>query len=294
LAQTEELIKSVHMFSKKPVLVYVFGENPIPASWTAEKYPQLVVFTSGNIVQHPKIFRWNFNYNKMRAMLMAKVRTGIQLDSDQFIVAHTDYLFQRTKEEVTDAYPYPIMPVHWMTKDDTMGQKHAYEVYDFHCPDCPTRTMRWGQAHPTWSSAALPFLGKWLEKAFSQQDIFGQRFLEDEDLFNIALWDAGVKKQWCKFDLAPGDVEHMYPSDLSAPRPMMVPQFEDPKWYPEGVTQVFFTCHGAKDVAKTKRQLEGFSKMEDRESRPWVAHKRKSFSSVADFHKAHSEVSCLL
>eukprot|EP00445_Apocalathium_hangoei_P035684 CAMPEP_0203944888 /NCGR_PEP_ID=MMETSP0359-20131031/80553_1 /ASSEMBLY_ACC=CAM_ASM_000338 /TAXON_ID=268821 /ORGANISM="Scrippsiella Hangoei, Strain SHTV-5" /LENGTH=64 /DNA_ID=CAMNT_0050875987 /DNA_START=72 /DNA_END=263 /DNA_ORIENTATION=- len=56
--------------------------------------------------------------NKIRAMLLAKARVGIVLDSDQFVYRGAEALFARTKEEVTAAYPYPIMPVHWMSHDE--------------------------------------------------------------------------------------------------------------------------------------------------------------------------------
>merc|ERR1719487_3233296 len=100
-------------------------------------------------------------------MILSRVRTGIQLDADHFVVPGVDNLFQRTQEEVTESYPFPIMPVHWMSRDDDPKfPVMPYAGYAFHCKACPNRTMRWGQAHPTWTHWALPFIAKWLKNVF--------------------------------------------------------------------------------------------------------------------------------
>ena len=41
---------------------------------------------------------------------------GCQLDADMIVGKYCDRLFDATEKEVTPQYPYPIMPVHWMTR----------------------------------------------------------------------------------------------------------------------------------------------------------------------------------
>merc|ERR1719506_342301 len=101
---TEVLIESVHNSSSKPIIVVNFGDLPVPARWTAERFPQLVAFQArGNA-------DFGFNFNKLRAMILAQVRTGIQVDSDTALIRDCEHFFRRTREEVTEAYPYPILP----------------------------------------------------------------------------------------------------------------------------------------------------------------------------------------
>lgn len=80
-----------------------------------------------------------FNYNKLRAMLISRVRVGVQLDSDQFVAPGSggmesrwgvlngrrafvplhgpgaDYMFNMTEREITREYPIPILPVHYFS-----------------------------------------------------------------------------------------------------------------------------------------------------------------------------------
>jgi len=111
MKETELLIESVHRFSTRPIIAVNFGTVPAPASWS--QYRRLIVLQA-----KPMPPGKCFNYNKFRAMLVSKVRTGIQQDSDQFVARGIDRMFTRTEQEVTEEYPYPILPVHWLSKDD--------------------------------------------------------------------------------------------------------------------------------------------------------------------------------
>merc|ERR1711957_806275 len=102
-------------------------------------------------------------------------------------------------EETTKEYPYPIQPVHWMTRDpeasDMKGQPETYK-WTWKSPEgAPNRTMRWGHAHPTWSHFALPWIAKWTSYVLAPQLfmkeapawLLKQGYFEDEDLMNVAL-----------------------------------------------------------------------------------------------------------
>jgi len=258
LKQTELLIESVHRFSSRPIVAVNFGTSPAPAHW--KNHERLILLEAKPMPEGE-----SFNYNKFRAMLFAQVRTGIELDSDQLVVRGVDHMFLRTSQEVTRDYPYPILPVHWMSKDDDPAFQHVpnpYKDYDYKCANCPNRTMRWGHAHPTWTHWALPFIGNLLDKYLEKKmlgKIPGGTIAEDEDALNIGSWQVQATKQWCKFDIPSMDLfAHFLSQD---PVPLhKAATFADPKWYPKGIPLVFYTAHDAKDPVKTKELLEQLTK----------------------------------
>jgi len=250
--QTELLVESVHRFSQKPIIVIDFvGKSSRVHGLTAKRFPRLVLLRALPIPGGV-----SFNFNKIRAMLMAKVVTGIQLDSDQFVFRGADRMFQRTREEVTAEYPFPILPVHWMSRDP---ESSDYRMYLFQRPDCPKRTMRWGHAHPTWTHYALPFLADLLATQMDMPSHVLNTMVkvdEDEEALNVGLWAGGATKQWCKFDIPWPDVFwKMYArSDVKALTGCC--QYQDKKWYPSGVPLLFYTAHACKNVTETRMALD--------------------------------------
>jgi len=246
-----ELILSVHNFSTRPIVLIDYRGEELPPSWTPANFPRLVVLQAHAL--KPGI---SFNFNKLRAMMLAQVRTGIQLDADQFVYRGIDNMFKRTAEEVTQEYPYPILPVHWMSRDPNEG-KHAYDMYDFRCPRCPKRTLRWSHAHPTWTYLALPFIGQLLADQVDDKDeIFGYhvRVGEDEDSFNVGLWAVGAWKQWCKFDVPATEVFTKFINDDREGLKGCC-GFEDPEWYPAGIPLVFYTAHGCTNPMESREMM---------------------------------------
>jgi len=287
LKQTELLIESVHRFSTRPIVAVNFGPSPAPAHWKNQE--RLVLLLAKPLPEGE-----SFNYNKFRAMLMARARTGIELDSDQLVVKGVDHMFLRTSQEVTKAYPYPILPVHWMSKDDDPAfPNRPYKDYDYKCANCPKRTMRWGHAHPTWTHWALPFvgnlLGKYLEKKMLGNVPAGT-IAEDEDALNIGLWTVQATKQWCKFDIPSMDLfDHFLsqdPAQLQA-----IATFADPKWFPHGIPLVFYTAHDTKDPVKTKELLEKLTKSSPPDS---IYYDGKFYSDALALKMDHSDVGCLI
>lgn len=113
-------------------------------------------------------------------MLISRVRTGVQLDSDQFVAPGVDYMFNMTEREITEAYPVPILPVHYFSRRASgrllrcrsrgFTQRDAPENIWWRrfCPDppkCQLHSMRWSHAHPTWTFWALPWIGRSLRRA---------------------------------------------------------------------------------------------------------------------------------
>merc|ERR1719323_89970 len=192
------LLRSVHLFSSRPLIMVAFNRDfQPPDSW--KEFPNLILYRMDPIVGGV-----SFNFNKIRAMIAARVLVGVELDLDQNVFQGIDAMFAATRRESSADHPYPILPVHWMSRDARPGE--PYYEYNFRAYD-GKRTMRWGHGHPTWSYHALPFLADLLyTRLRAGVDPSGYRgwMAEDEDMLNVMLWKAGVRKNWCKFDLEPG------------------------------------------------------------------------------------------
>merc|ERR1719399_1385831 len=216
-------------------------------------------------------------------MMFTKVKTGIALDADQWVNRGLDSFFDRVAKETTADHPYPVMPVHWMSRDPESSDMKGYpDGYAFHFAsnDAPKRTMRWGHAHPTWTHHALPFLAKWTgyalrpEIAGAPQWFKDQGPVEDEDVLNVGLWAEGVSKQWCKFDItSPSDFEGMY-----MVQKMERPLFQDSKYYPKGIAYIFYTAHDAKDPKVSYNLLQEL--WEPSERRQAINYDGKWFDSA--------------
>lgn len=295
LQEMDVLFQSVQNFSSKPIIAVNFGLHPAPSEWSAARLPHVVVLRAVPLKNVSSYTR--FNFNKFRAMTFARVRTGMVLDADQFVVRGVDNLFDRTKEEVTEKYPYPILPVHWMSRDNDPKFPHPYSAYDFECKSCtkmPRRTMRWGHAHPTWTYWALPFVTTWLRKVLDREPLGGDMDmgkLEDEDVLNLGLWSANATKQWCKFDV-PGPSVYAPYMTKNAEALLACCRYEDPKWYPAGIPIVFYTDHGAKVPTETLNILRAYDS--SNVLPPPIFYNGSFFASGLQLRKAHPELRCII
>mmetsp|Transcript_149578 Transcript_149578/g.479476 ORF Transcript_149578/g.479476 Transcript_149578/m.479476 type:complete len:511 (+) Transcript_149578:302-1834(+) len=267
--QATNLVRSISLFSTRPVVVMVFGDEFVPPlSW--RELPNVLVYRMLPIT--PRV---SFNFNKIRAMIGARAVVGIQLDTDQIIAPGMDSVFNGTRREITDRYPWPMLPVHWMSRDRYPGNGYEAYVFDLYKEK---HTMRWNHAHPTWTFWAVAFLCDLLLerymgrsgsgqaiKAWKLQDVsrgglmsilraggtsqesragnYQGWMIEDEDMLNVNLWRDGAAKAWCKFDLEPS---------LFLTRPFLQKNmYFDPQWYPDGVPLVFFSSHNTKNFEST-------------------------------------------
>jgi len=224
----------------------------------------------------------SFNFNKIRAMIASRVIIGIELDVDQIVAPGIDRVFTATRQESTASYPFPIMPVHWMSRDAQKGE----QFYDYGLHTWKhEHGMRWCHAHPSWSFWSLLFLVDILLKRYLvglakpktmvsgrlwllsnlapinvksliakgdkarkvKKFLFQGYFMEDEDMLNVEMWLANATKAWCKFDLEP---------ELFLYRHWLARRlYSDPRWYPDGVPLMFFSAHNTKDFEKTDKLL---------------------------------------
>jgi len=286
------LVQSVHHFSTAPIVVTNFNAR-VPDSMTLDRFPNLVLMHARSTSTIGK----SFNFNKFTAMLFAKVKRGLVLDADQFVNHGVDYMLQRAAEETTAQYPYPIMPVHWMSRDpesSDMADYPAHYTWVFKSPDAPTRTMRWGHAHPTWSHHALPWLAKWTSYALAPDAtkppawLTDQGHLEDEDLMNVAMWADNATKQWCKYDLpGPGDFE-VYLKQVGQPG-----MWKDSKFYPHGIPLVFFTAHAAKEPDTSHKWLSKLWDDTDDRRKP-ILYNGQWFNSSAALRAHDAALRCII
>eukprot|EP00039_Didymoeca_costata_P017607 m.326602 g.326602 ORF g.326602 m.326602 type:complete len:727 (-) comp16560_c0_seq7:253-2433(-) len=301
------LIRSVHLFSKEYILVFVVGQPTLSVDWDPEVFPRLIIIHANPLETMNHGDKVSFNFNKFRSMLL-RIRSGVQLDADMINGPNCDLLFKATEKYITADYPYPIMPVHWMTRFKSADGYSTYAVqYPGDNPEnkenWPPR-LRWAHCHPTWTFYALPFVADALVCKLSYQEwkkiprvIEGighvpepnpQSYMsEDEDLLNILLWRYKATRQWCKWDVEPG----LYERFLSqAPNDAM----SDRKWYPNGVPLVFVSMHNTKETVQTDALLKRIVKQGAPDT--YLHYKGKYFPGPEQLEKEFdmSNMGCLL
>lgn len=314
---TEELVRSVHEFSEEAIVVMHFG-FATPERWTPEEFPRLVVLHAAPM---PPTALRSFNFNKLRAMMLSRVIVGIELDSDQWVAPGVDTMFARTQQEVTEEYPMPILPSHfldWGPSGEGPGGIGA-KLWDRYCPEgkegkCRWQTQRWGHAHPTWTFWAVPFLGRWLRRNFrdetlpaadGKQALQVREVLEDEDLLNVATWEEQGTKQWCKFDLPdPSEFETVFlhvkkgSSRRTCTKGDMCDDIgADGRWHPNGVAKMFFTAHHAVNPNETRLYLRRMKVIADtrrQELPPPILYHHRFFKDGDDLRSVHPDLTCLV
>mmetsp|Transcript_107544 Transcript_107544/g.343037 ORF Transcript_107544/g.343037 Transcript_107544/m.343037 type:complete len:760 (+) Transcript_107544:87-2366(+) len=312
---TEELVRSVHLFSSTPIVVVHFGFTTAE-SWTPEEFPRLVLLNAAPI---PVTAGRSFNFNKLRAMMLSRAVVGVQLDSDQFVAPGVDRVFQRTAEEVTKDYPMPILPAHfldWGPSGEGPGGVGAL-LWNRYCPamkegKCKWQTQRWGHAHPTWTFWATPFLGRWLRRNFRDESLpdegpkKGLRVIdvkEDEDLLNVGTWEEGGTKQWCKFDMTdPTEFDTLFKkqsSDNAGNKKCIAGMCGDvtgdKRYHKQGVAKVFYTAHHAVDPDQTKKYLKILQeKGADHSMAPPILYHGRFYKTGEELKKAVPDLTCLI
>ncbi|CAE7427317.1 unnamed protein product [Symbiodinium sp. CCMP2456] len=295
---TERLVDSVHRFSQHPVIVVNFGTKA-PEDLDPTRFPSLVLLHARGLRPTSPI---SFNFNKLRAVLLAQVKVGASLDSDMLMVtAQADRLLNRTAEEITEKYPYPMMPTHFLDRDvrdrEAARTSHKGNFLGFTCKDCPTPTMRWGQAQPTWTYWSLPFLSRWLSAKIAgrkEQGVPTSYIKEDEDLLNVALWQEGATKAWCAFQT--GGINFLWENLDAQHPPGPYPYYDDSRYFPKGVPVAFFFGHAEKDPAHIDKAL-AYLADPDRVAQPApnpFFHDMKFFSDFEQIRKDYPDLKCTL
>mmetsp|Transcript_2992 Transcript_2992/g.5219 ORF Transcript_2992/g.5219 Transcript_2992/m.5219 type:complete len:632 (-) Transcript_2992:50-1945(-) len=303
---TEQLIRSVHMFSEAPIVVLHLGSRT-PDTWTADRFPRLLLLHAAPM--EPDAHR-SFNFNKLRSFLVSRALSGVELDSDQFVGPGVDYMFQMTEKEITQDTPLPVLPVHFYSFTQADTPNNVW--WQRYCPDppaCKHHTMRWSHAHPTWTFYSLPFLGRWLRRHFRDEQLAATSdevgnlpalsvasIPEDEDLLNVATWEEKGTKQWCKFDNDYHEFADMLGwSPEKGAKTTAGDIATDPKFYPDGAAKAFWTAHNCKDPAATAKMLD---EIEDRWQKglypqSTITYKGRFWQTGAELREAYPDLPCI-
>lgn len=288
--QVNLLARSVHHFSTRPLVVASLGQY-LPNEWDAKRFPRMILVHARPILKEYKTF------NPIRAMLFTKVANGMIVDGDQIVNTGIDDIFHRTKEEVTRAYPYPILPVNWMARDPEENPSQTAHNWYFkgNSSDLPTRSMRWCHLQPTWTHHALPFIAQWSAWEM-QQDIavppdwlMEQGSLDAEELLNVALWSANATKQWCKYTSSSANEFEIFLQQATPTKVM-----SDSKYYPKGVPMVFYSSTNVRDVAAGSEMLEKLWTDQAEVRAPHILYDGHWFSSGAELKKYDRELKCMI
>jgi hypothetical protein len=130
--QATNLVRSVDIFSERPIVVVAFGDSFVPPQdW--HDLPNLIVY---RMKSGPNGV--SFNFNKFRAMISARIAVGVQLDTDQIVFNGIDQMFASTEREVTEYHPWPILPVHWMSRDPDPGKSRVTSSWAQQRTEVPT------------------------------------------------------------------------------------------------------------------------------------------------------------
>jgi len=291
LKLTEDLVESVHRFSKKPIILVNFGDSD--TYFDPTRFPRLVLLQARDVSSAPGFP--SFNFNKLQAVLLAKVKVGVSLDSDMIMAnSMADSILARTRDEITEAYPYPMLPVHFLDRDPANLKYYTgtgnYLVYDS-CPSCPKPTMRWGQAQPTWTFWSLPFLARWQAAKLSGSQYLGvdlSQVAEDEDMLNVALWAEGARKQWCMWQ--PGGVGFVE-SQLYDQMPPGEHFNADRSRYLKGTPIAYFFGHAEKDPKRVEQALRFLDKKKSEELVGEAPEKLKAYYYDDKFYSSFTELS---
>mmetsp|Transcript_109547 Transcript_109547/g.212092 ORF Transcript_109547/g.212092 Transcript_109547/m.212092 type:complete len:409 (-) Transcript_109547:57-1283(-) len=284
---TDGLIESIHRFSSRPIVLVNFGAAD--AHFDPERFPRLVLLQARDVSK----LGVSFNFNKFQAALLSKVKVGVSLDSDMMMATPmADSLFTRSREEITEAYPYPMLPVHFLDRDPVNLKDYDgtgnYLVYQ--CDGCPKPTMRWGQAQPTWTFWSLPFLGRWQASKLNssrRQGVNTANIGEDEDLLNVALWTEGASKQWCMWQ--PGGVGFVSDNLYSEHSPG--PHFNaDRSRYVKGTPIAYYFGHAEKTPKKVEAALSFLESMKSKPVPKVYFYDEKFYTEFTELAKANPEV----
>jgi len=300
-AQTmEALIDSVHRFSVYPIVVLHAG-LATPIHWRAEVYPRLVLLSMYDLPSE-----LGYSMTILLAAVASRVKCGLMVTYNSLVIPGVDAIFSNTEAEINKDYRFPLMPVHFLDRKPSDGGS----MWSHFCrdDDCQLQTMRWNQMGLSWTHWALPLLGKTLRQLFRDETLSGKpgykdlpiRSLPDaEALLNVALWEAGAYKQWCKIDMPdPSEVEawldikgHGPSCDGSA---VCAHLAGDRKFYKRGIPKVYAFLRYSNEPSRSLKIINRISrKLKEGSLLPRIVFDNRLFKSSADLRDYAPDMKCL-
>jgi len=118
-----------------------------------------------------------------------------------------------------------------------------------------------------------------------------------EDLLNVAIWEDGGNKQWCKFDVPdPSEFEALLrwqPGNHNCTM-SCTDIASDPRYHPAGVPKVFFSAGHAVQPEESAQLIERLAQRQAAETLPPpIMFKGSFYADGAKLRKAHPEVRCV-
>lgn len=278
------------------------GGIATPLHWNTKIFPRLILLSMAELPDFV-----GFRASLLAAAVISHVETGILLTQNSWVFPGIDHFFGATEREVTEAYPYPLMPVHHFNK-----VKHD-ESYRKHL--CSPRQgciapMRWNHLGVLcWARSALPFLAAVLrsllrDETYEVNAVRSQRVplrvrrtADLETLMNVALWKAGAYKQWCKMHVSEADVERWLelPGNSSdcGNRSVCNPATNDTIFYPWGVPKVVVSSATSK-VPRARAFLSAVEERYRRGDLPNPILFQKTYRNETEAKKDWPQINCLL
>jgi hypothetical protein len=143
--RVQRVIKSVHLFSSKPVVVFAAGRDTLDFDYSS--YPRAILLRVEEETRHP----W---FLKLRASILAPVLLGVIIESDSLVWNGADLLFEILRmETLADNYSFPLLTRHPDTRSPSRDES-TYNVFPY---PTKSRTTSYGHAHLSWSYLAIPF-----------------------------------------------------------------------------------------------------------------------------------------
>lgn len=241
--------------------------------------------------------------HKLRTLMLSRARTGIIIDTDEVMLpvrGGIDKLFKRIPQESNADYPYPILQVHWMSRDPRSNPNEKYyHCYDWHCVEegCGEQRQRWSQANVvTWAAEALPFASTaWLDYMEEKGPKNQWRTTQDEPTFNLHLWHANATKQWCRFDL-PGlhirSHQDMHALSKAIDMQSLKNHWPDTFWYPKGIPSAHIMSHDIKRLNESNTLMSFLQADEWQQDTQWF-YDGKRWTGT-EFMEQHPSFPCLV
>ena len=172
------LLDSVHLFSKRPVIVFTVDFDLII---NQTRHSRVIVERISQYDCGPNIFAC-----KLLAIVSSEVKYGVQLEVDSVVNYNIDLLF-----DVLHVWPYdlPLAPKH---PDDPRNYRYYMRKYRVR-----SRSTPYMHAAFAWTFRAYPFLEHIL--ALMQRGAF-QDANADETAMNVMLWKVKNNHTLCKYD----------------------------------------------------------------------------------------------
>src|SRR5581483_9878849 len=163
----EVLIKSVHAFSTRPIVVFGINDD-IPFSTT--KYPHLIKKRIDVNLNEFHIF-----YQKPRIIAHSGIKYGIYVEADDIVAPNIDEMFTWCK----NVQDYPLCPIHPNNVNVLPDIMQSIGVKN--------KSMPYVHGHIVFAPSCKHFILEWLKACYMYKEVASKQNY-DESILNVLLW----------------------------------------------------------------------------------------------------------